>query len=96
MKIAPQDWPLVTGMVMTALNEALLPRLGKRDDATFRTPLKVFTSLKPVRTQMLYAAVYNDAGLDSGHDGVSLDRFRALQVMNIESLQTSFQEMHKI
>ena len=54
MKLGPQDWPLVIGMVMTALNEAPLSRLGKRPDGTFRSPLEVFTGRKPARTQMLH------------------------------------------
>lgn len=94
MKLGPQDGPNVIGTVITALNESPLPRLGKRDHATFWTPLEVFTGLKPVRSQMLYTAEYKNVGLHSGADEVSLDRVRALQVMNIELLQIGFDAMH--
>ena len=75
---------------MTALNEAPLSRLGKRPHGTFRSPLEVFTGLKPARTQMLHGR-----GMDEAGRMMSLERTRAIQLMKIESLQTSFDNMHK-
>ncbi len=52
LKLGPQDWPTMMGMIMAALNEALLQRLGKREDGTYRTPLEVMTGLKPARAML--------------------------------------------
>ena len=41
LKLAPQEWQTVTGMIQTSLNKATLPRLGLRDDDTFRKPFEV-------------------------------------------------------
>eukprot|EP00171_Calliarthron_tuberculosum_P001006 IDg1006t1 len=53
--LAPQDWPCVTDCIQSILNHAPLKRLGLRDDKApkvFRTPLEVFTGLKPSRPLM--------------------------------------------
>lgn len=90
MKLGPHDWPIVIGMIMTALNESPLPRLGKGDDGSYRSPLEVFTGLKPARSQMLYGR-----GMEPSSGEYSLERVRALQIMNIDSLQEAFINMHK-
>lgn len=55
LHIGPQDWPQVLNIVMISLNTAPLPRLGRRSDGTYRTPLEVMTGIKPVRTYITTA-----------------------------------------
>lgn len=90
LKLAPQDWPLVVGMIMTALNEAPLSRLGKSDDGIHRSPLEVFTGLKPVRSQM----IYGNSHVSSTRQ-VILERARGLQLIAIDEIQQSLDDMHK-
>jgi len=90
LRLAPQDWPDVIGLIQTVLNEAPLPRLGKREDGTLRCPLEVMTGICPRRVLVL--------GVDPAPDNVecySLERVRAEQVARIDKLQTSLLEMHK-
>ena len=48
-RLAPHDWPQLIGTVQTAINEAPVVRLGKREDGTYRTPLEVMTGIRPRR-----------------------------------------------
>lgn len=48
-RLGPQDGPLVIDIIMSALNEAPLQRLGTRRDGTFSTPLEFMTGLRPSR-----------------------------------------------
>ena len=90
MKLGPQDWPLVMGMVRTAMNEAPLHRLGSREDGTFRTPLEVMKVIKPTR------AMLHTTQVDEEHRaGVSIEKILALQLLDIDNLQEAFDEIHK-
>ena len=90
MKLGPQDWSLVMGMVQTAMNEAPLRRLGSREDGTFRTPLEVITGIKPTRA-MLHTTQVNE----EHRTGISIEKIWALQLLDIDDLQEAFDGMHK-
>ena len=91
LKLGPQDWPAVTAMIQTALNEAPLRRLGAHDDGSFRTPLEDMTGIKSART--ILHATNTHAG---NHATKTLTMLRAIQVLEIERLQNVFDQMHKV
>lgn len=88
-KLAPQDWPTVIGVVMTALNESPLKRLGKNNDGSFRCPLEVMTGLSPSRS-FLKPDVDADCST-----ATPLETIRVRQMVRIGSLQASIENMHK-
>lgn len=87
LKLGPQYWPLVLPMVMTALNESPLKRLGSRD-GTYRTPLEFMTGLRPNRSQFFLDRL-------SMPSGESLTAIRMKQVVNISDLQSVLDNLHK-
>lgn len=88
-KLAPQDWPNIVHMVQSILNSSPLKRLGKNDDGTMRTPLQVMTSLRPKRT-VLKTKNVNDAVKVK-----SISHARAVQLMQIDSIQKAMEDMHR-
>lgn len=91
-KLAPNDWPCVTECTQSIINHAPLRRLGLRDKQNprvFRTPLEVFTSLKPSRPLMraLPQARYPNAFLN---DAAQLRR-----ILDIDAAQQALDSMHK-
>ena len=91
LKLGPQDWPAVTGMIQTALNEVPLRPLGAHEDGTFRTPQEFMTGIKPTRT--ISHTTQTHAG---NHATKTLTKLRAIQVLEIERLQNVFDQMHKV
>lgn len=90
LNLAPQDWPSIVGLLPTILNEAPLSRLGKDASGNMRCPLQVMTGIKPRRVIL---RVIPD--ITSVSKPILLDRARAEQRIDIESLQTSLDAMHK-
>lgn len=91
LKLAPQDWPSVIQAIQSVLNEAPTPRLGKHSDSTFRTPLTVMTGIKPRRSIL---RILEDQS-SSSEKIVTLDRLHAEQLVKIQELQLSLQDMHR-
>ncbi len=89
LRLGPHDWPLVIGTVMTVLNVASLKRLGKRKDGTCRPPLEVMTGLIPNRQSNLHVLV------EPKTQAKSLTVVRAEQLVCINDLQCTFDDMHK-
>ena len=87
-RLGPQDWPAVIGIVMAALNSAPLVRLGKRDDGTYRSPLDVFTGLRPARN-------FHVSTISDITDDLTIEQARAAQVMRIDQIQKALDGMHK-
>lgn len=90
MKLGPQDCPLVMGMVQTTMIEAPLRLLGSREDGTFRTPLEMMTGIKPTR-DMLHTTQVDE----ENRSKVSIEKIRALQLLDIENVQEAFDGMDK-
>ena len=90
LKLGPPDWPLITGMIQTSLNEAPLARLGTRGDGTYRTPLEVMTGLKPARV-MLRTSQIGEAQCEVKN----MEKAKAMQMLDIDGLRRVFAEMHK-
>lgn len=88
-KYAPQDWPLVTNTIMTALNETPLRRLGSKPDGSFYSPLEVMTGLAPHRQQMRYTDAY------MSNTPMQIDMIRLAQSEIITNLQNALSNMHK-
>ncbi len=90
LQLGPQDWPTVLGIIMTALNEAPLKRLGMRENGTCRTPLGVMAGIKPARV-MLHTTKIGHADFEAQ----SLEKIKAMQLIGIDALQDCFEKMHK-
>ena len=86
----PQDWPLIIDMRQHSLNEAPLVRLGTRGDRTYRTSLEVMNGLKPARV-MLRTSQIGDAQCEVKN----MEKAKAMEMLEIDGLQTLFAEMHK-
>ena len=91
LKLGPQDWPAVTGMIQAALNEAPLRRLGVHGDGTFRTPQEVMNGIRKTRT-ILHTTQTNARN----HATKTITKLRAIQVLEIERLQNFVDQMHKV
>ena len=91
LRLGPQDWPSVVGMMQTIMNESPLRRLGLRGDGTLRTPLEVMTGIRPTHT-MLHT---NQIGTTVGMAMIFVEKAGALQVLEIEVMQGAFDIMHK-
>lgn len=82
-KLAPQDWPSIIEAVQSVINHSPLRRLGllKGTNGIYRTPLEVFTSIKPSRPLMRALPIkkYSTAATDS--------EIRARQLININETQ---------
>ncbi len=81
LKMGPQDWTVVAGVVMTILNEAPLKRLGNNNDGSYRSPLQVLTGLKLARSHL---TIGHGKEVDTAK--CSLDRVRATQLVQIDIL----------
>ena len=90
LKLGPQDWPSVIPAISTALNEAPLERLGRRDDGIARCPLEVMTGIRPRRH--ILSIVPEGANFLNGH---TISHARASQLAHIEQLQTALEALHK-
>ena len=90
MKHWAEDWRIVTGMMHTSLNEASLPHLGPRCDGNFRTRLEVMTGIKPAEN-MLQRSHFDEAQ----YQVKNMEKERAMPMLDIESMQGAFVEMHK-
>lgn len=89
MKLAPTDWLGTLNLIQTALNEAFLNQLCQNAAKVFMSPLEVMTGLKPIMNKVIYSPNLPRKGM------ISLDTFRAHEVMDIKRLQKAFKEMHK-
>jgi len=89
MKLGPQDWPKVIGIVQTVLNEAPLQRLGTKGDNIYRSPLEVMTGLPPNR--MMLSGTQVEDGAPAGE----ISMIRATQLLEVEQLQHAMEKMHK-
>ena len=90
LNLAPQDWSSVIEAVPPALNEAPLKRLGKNNDGTTRTPLQVMTGIRPRRAIL---RIISD--VDAPNSAKTLTVARAQQIISIEKLQRSIDDLHK-
>lgn len=90
LKLGPQDWAAVLPAVATALNESGLERLGRGQGGTARSPLEVMTGIFPKR-QVLRVLPPSLDYLKAK----SVNHARAVQLLNIEELQTSLNALHK-
>lgn len=90
IKLKPQDWQSVVGMIQSALNKSPLRHLGSLEYGTYRTPLEVMTGIKPVCTMLNTSQVAGEK-----HKERNLEKVRAWQVIEIERLQKAMDEMHK-
>ena len=90
LKLGPQDWSSVIPAITSALNEASIDRLGRRPDGPARSPLVVMTGMLPKRPLLrVLPAEANHASAKT------IDRARALQLIRIEELQKTLDEVHK-
>ncbi len=89
LKLGLHDWPLVIGLVMSALNDAPLKRLGKKPDGAYRSSLEVFTGLVPERTQLRIAQHTANHG-----KSMQMDCVNATQRMAIDNMQSALDAMH--
>lgn len=80
MRLSPQDWPDILGIVENVLNEDPLPKLGFRSFGTFQCPLEVMTGIRPRRKLLI--------GIDPTTGDVER---KALDMY----IQTSFLKMHE-
>lgn len=90
IKLGPQNWPSIVEMIQTALNEALLRRLGSREDGNLRTLLEVMTGIKPVRTMLHTSQMGKEQHVER-----RIEKVRAFQLMNIEKFQAAMEQMHR-
>ena len=90
LKLGPKDWPLITGMIQTSLNEAPLARLGTKGDGTYSTPLEVMIGLKLARV-MLRTSQIGEAQCEVKN----MEKAKAMQMLDIDALLRVFAEMHK-
>lgn len=84
-----KDWPAVVDCVQSVLNQSPLRRLGTSRPGVFRTPLEVFTAIKPSRPLLcaLPMSKYKEAESD--------EDIRVRQVTNIDEVQKALDAMHK-
>lgn len=90
--ISPKHWPAVLECVQSILNQSPLRRLGLRDKETpgvFRTPLEVFTTMKPNRPLLRALPIRKYAHCKS------IDHIRALQLIEIDKIQSKIEEIHR-
>lgn len=90
LKLAPQDWAFVIGMVQSALNEAPSPRLGRSKNGDLRTPIEAMTGIRPLRILDKIVADFSPPGTT-----LDLTRARAEQLVKLGLLQDSMDAMHK-
>jgi len=90
MKLGPQDWPTVVGMIQSVLNEAPLKRLGSKGNGTHRSPLEVMTGIEPNRKTFSNMRIGTKRFKEK-----SLTKARLMQVLEINVLQEAFDKMHK-
>lgn len=84
-RLAPKDWPDCVRIVQKTLDESPLERLGKSLDGATRSPLQVMTGIKP-NSKILASSD------DERFEGLSLEKAR--QLISVEELQASLDEMH--
>ena len=90
LKLGQQDWSSVIPTIASALNEASMDRLGRRPDGPARSPLEVMTGMLPKRPFLRVLPV------EANHTSAkTIDRARALQLIHIEELQKTLDEVHK-
>lgn len=89
LKLSPHDRPCVVGIIITALNEALLSCLGKNSNGTTRSPLLVMRDLILARSQLFTTLGSSD------EKQMSLSNVRTYQLLEIDTLQLPFENMHK-
>ena len=90
LKLGPQDWSSVIPPIASALTEASIDRLGRRPDGPARRPLEVMTGMMSKRPlRLVLPAEANHA------TAKTIDRARALQLIRIEALQKTLDEIHK-
>jgi len=89
LKLAPQDWKEIISAVQTILNSASLPRLGRNEDGSLRSPLQVMTGIRPNRP---IARIEKTTSI---HETKLLDTARAAQIINIQELQNAVDLLHK-
>ena len=87
-RLGPQDWPTVVSLIQSVLNSAPLKRLGQREDGTQRTPLEVMTGIHPRRT------IFKTTRYTSNETVRIIDEARAIQILAIEDIQQTFEDMH--
>ena len=91
-KLGAQDWPGVLETIQSILNHSPLKRLGLQSGkigTVYRSPLEVFNGRRPRRPLMRATppTTYEKA--------FSMDEVRLKQVIEIEKLQESLENMHK-
>ena len=80
-RLAQHDWPVLVGLVQSAIDETPTKRLGKREDRTFRKPLEVMTGIRPRRNMF-------------NHENIEL-LMTENRERNIEELQDALSDVHK-
>ena len=90
LKLGPQDWSSVIPAIASALNDASIDRPGRRPDGPARSPLEVMSGMLPKRP--LLRVLTPEANHASAK---TIDRARALQLICVEELQKTLDEVHK-
>ena len=90
LELGLQDWSSVILEIASALNEASIDRFGRRPDGPARSPLQVMTGM--VHKRRLLRVLPAEANHASAK---TIDRARALQLIGIEELQKTLEEVHK-
>ena len=90
LKLAPQDWASVIPSIASALNEASLDRLGRRENGIARTPLEVMTGIAPRRS--ILQILPNEPNV---LQETNTEQARTVQVLEISKLQQELDYMHK-
>lgn len=88
--LALQDWISVLPLLITALNEASVTRLGSRTDRTVRCPVEVMTGITPCRP--LHLLFLPAAPLQPS---LSVARSRNLQLIYIDDHQRDLDAIDK-
>lgn len=90
LKLALHDWASVTLAIASAINEAPLDRLDRRDDGIARSPLQAMTGIEPKRAILLLLPQA------AGSNGAkTVEHSRARQVLKIKDFQAALSAMHK-
>jgi len=91
-KLSPKEWPAVTEAVQGVLNQSPTPTLGLRNkDAkgVYRTPLEVFSGIKPIRPLIRALPVEKYVEVSTK------DEARARALVGVEELQEAIRNMHQ-
>ena len=84
LRLPREEWPSLVKGIQSMLNNSQLVRLGL-------SPLKAFTGLEPRRAPLKSEPVTEEDTIDVR----SIDHARAVQLLGLKKLQSSFEQVHK-